>query len=235
MRLAHSRTPVHHGIWSTRLWRNSLVEVKSLALKISSCTRIHLAVIACLRLISTLLQIAQFCCTPDIHLQLCRLCFWRIASCKICSLHSCPHALNAKLFQHSDGHVGPEHLPCRGKPRLVRSLTSLVSANARLQLACPTLQMFIKQTGTFYCQDVEQRSCQSATGSVVAGLNRCCFTVSLQQLIQAAGRRFHVRKATEVKSEEAATEDPAEQGLPKGEEYEVRYRFCHHFYQILCW
>ncbi|DBB14040.1 hypothetical protein WJX82_011515 [Trebouxia sp. C0006] len=38
---------------------------------------------------------------------------------------------------------------------------------------------------------------------------------------KAAGRRSHVREATEVKSEEAATEDPAEQGLPKGEEYEV--------------
>ncbi|KAL0034948.1 hypothetical protein WJX79_001966 [Trebouxia sp. C0005] len=38
---------------------------------------------------------------------------------------------------------------------------------------------------------------------------------------KAAGRRSHARKATEVKSEEKATEDPAEQGLPKGEEYEV--------------
>ena len=31
-----------------------------------------------------------------------------------------------------------------------------------------------------------------------------------------------------MKSEEKATEDPAEQGLPKGEEYEVTYCFCHH-------
>ncbi len=59
-------------------------------------------------------------------------------------------------------------------------------------------------------------------------------TVSLPQFVQAAGRRSHVREATEVKSEEAATEDPAEQGLPKGEEYEVRYRFCHHCHQMMC-
>ena len=80
----------------------------------------------------------------------------------------------------------------------------------------------------FTAKKLSKVSCQSATGSVVASPKQCAFDVSLQQFAQAAGRRSHVRKATEVKSEEKATEDPAEQGLPKGEEYEVTYCFCHH-------
>ena len=54
--------------------------------------------------------------------------------------------------------------------------------------------------------------------------------------LQADGRRSHVRNATEVKSEETATEDSAEQGLEKGKEYEVAYEpvACWHQHRHIC-